>query len=475
MAEQLTIEQQRAIAVARARLRVKPKADTPAVASRTPAHGFGGSGTYTRDMSPDRVQMEMDLQRLESLGVDPSSPIIGTGKNILTGLGQLISPFMTNTPTLMAKPEVLQRSVDAAKNVATSTARAPYDMVEGNISGLTNDPYNEGEGFQRANRGAAITAALVAPRAPAAMSSVGESAARFAKNPIKTVATTAARGLESAGRAVTWGPERIASSMIKPGPLSQPNFNFGKDPIAAAQQIPPARHLTNYLKNVQAFLKRQESLLQQAINRRKVSQTRANKPNGIDVEPLIRKSYDEQIAAANDMANTGLADRLAKVRDNHLKSIVDKYKSTYLEADQILAEKRLLRDKVKFKGSETEQLSLNEALGDEYRAWDAALDKLIPEADKINAAYANTVQLEKLIQKRIIEHGDSNLVLKGTMAETIGDLLFPTAIKTNAIRAMNYGKKFEGTELGGTTPIYETFKPPTPDPYGVSNKLFNKP
>src|SRR5688572_28792642 len=68
----------------------------PSTPSRppTPHPGFGGEGTYTRDMSPTQLNMELDLQRLEALGVDPSSPIIGTGKNILRGIGTLIEPFM---------------------------------------------------------------------------------------------------------------------------------------------------------------------------------------------------------------------------------------------------------------------------------------------------------------------------------------------------------------------------------------------
>lgn len=424
---------------------------------RTPAHGFGGSGTYTRDMSPGQLDNELTLQRLESLGVDPSSPIFGTGKNILTGLGQLISPFMTNTPTLMAKPEIMQRSVDTAKSAVTTTARAPYDMIEGNVSGLTNDPYNEGEGFQRANRGAAVTAALVAPRAAGAVQSVSKGLSNATTLP-RTAATSASN--------------RIASSLVKPREIS---FQFGHDPLEAAAQVRPAFTLNAYEKNIQQLVNRQESLLQRAIAKRKYEMTRANKPNGIDVEPGVRSAFEDMIAAAEMDGKQSVANTLRSVMDKRIKAIVNEYGSTYLDGEQILKLKRQLSREVKFRDLDVEQVTLNEAKSNMYRALDKSLDTLVPEAAQINRQYGNMIQLRNLIADQIIKRGNQNLVVRGSFLETVAGMLPEVALKTGATRALNIGRNFEGTSLGGTTPMYETFKPPTPDPYGVSNKLFNKP
>lgn len=125
-----------------------------------PAPGFGGSGTYTREMSPSQLQGEMDLQRLEGVGIDPSSPIIGTGKNIIGGIGELIKPLVEGGT---GSPKAI---LEFGKNVGSAglgLLKAPFDWAEGMISGVQGDE----EGFQRANRGmgTALSATVPAARA----------------------------------------------------------------------------------------------------------------------------------------------------------------------------------------------------------------------------------------------------------------------------------------------------------------------
>ena len=132
-------------------------ASKPKLLSTPPVHGFGGSGTYTREMSPSQLEGELDLQRLEGIGFDPSSPIIGTGKNIIGGITGLLEPLFRHT-------ESPSDALDFAKNIgnaALSIPKAFTDMIGGTISGVTGGP--DDEGFQRAARGSGQAAAMLSP------------------------------------------------------------------------------------------------------------------------------------------------------------------------------------------------------------------------------------------------------------------------------------------------------------------------
>lgn len=265
----------------------------------------------------------------------------------------------------------------------------------------------------------------------------------------KAALAPAAESLDAAKTAVSG---RITRSMIQP---KEGSFDFGADPVKAAESIPHANTLGGYSENVKAALAEQESLLQKAIKLRHETASSFGANNTFDVAPSIMDSYEAMAKDAESLNKSAMAKNLRKIGERQIAELKARNGgSTWLDPDQILNEKRLIRDKVKFKTNEVDQMTTNEALANHYRALDGALDSLVPEAKEINARYSGLIELKDLVEHQIHIQGNAPILAKGNFFQSFIKAMPETAAKSRIIEMMNRGKEAMGTRLGGKPNVF---------------------
>ena len=119
------------------------------------------------------------------------------------------------------------------------------------------------------------------------------------------------------GKTAATGREVTLSTLLKPNKKS---FDFGADPIAEAERLPASNSLGKMRELNQANLRQSEAKLHSAAEDRTSAAEHAGRDAGIDVEPFIRSSIQEQIQHAMDDNNTALAGSLEGFLDR--KSVV---------------------------------------------------------------------------------------------------------------------------------------------------------
>lgn len=211
-------------------------------AKTAPASGVGdASGNYTRDMPARSIMANQAVNVLEGMGVDPSSPIIGTAKNIVGGVkqsydaGAAAVPDIHPTVNQAARTTVgaLNVGKEMAKSILTMPARAVMNLMSGNA--------------EQAARGAGEFAASV-PAVAAAGKVAGQAARTGLVNaavPEKLMARAAVNRTPKRSGKITVG--EALGDAIRDVPASATGFAIAGTPGAAAGVI------LNRLRQSQAF------------------------------------------------------------------------------------------------------------------------------------------------------------------------------------------------------------------------------
>ena len=354
-------------------------------------------------------------------------------------------------------PATLAAMVKAGSNpkAIVDLLQSAYQGVKQPVSNLANDAsalahgYAQDAGIEKPNTNAPTISSPQQQQQYANFA--GQQAAPAIAGAVLEGAPRALSAVNSTD-AANFVQQRAANSLIKPKLV---DFNFGANPIGESLKIPPATTMGKYLDNVKSAIGDSETKLQQAITDQKAAAAASGQPNGIDVGPSVQAAFDDMAKQATRDGNTGLASRLQDMGDTRIAELKSKYGGTYLTPEEILAEKRALSNEVKFKSSDTEQMNVNAAKADMYRALDSNLDTLVPQAKDINAEYGSRIQLSKLLEKRLQEGMNAPMISTSSLPETV--------FKTNLMKLLNYGKNAGNTGGSG----YQFYQPPAPNPYNI--------
>jgi hypothetical protein len=130
-------------------------------AKPSPAKGYGNAeGNYTQDMTRGGIAANQAVNVLESYGVDPSSPIVGTAKNVVGGLkrsfdeGYEAVPQVPGAGFARTAAGALNVGKDLAAGLLQIPAKAAMDLLSGNA--------------EKAARGAGTFSQMVVPAAKGA-------------------------------------------------------------------------------------------------------------------------------------------------------------------------------------------------------------------------------------------------------------------------------------------------------------------
>lgn len=360
---------------------------------------------------------------------------LAVGKDVVTGQGGAVPT--DDILVRLAKSPTVQSMAKSAPQLA----RPGLTMLQNTVAA------GQPALMQQATPEQTDEAAKFGGQTMAAMA-LGEGA-KLVRPGVSSVGAGLSENVDASKAAIS---DRVTRSMIRP---KEGSFDFGADPVKAAESIPRANTLKGYSNNVNAAVAEQESLLQKAIKLRHETASSVGANNTFDVAPSITDSYEAMAKDAESLNKPAMAKNLRELGKRQIEELKARNgNTTWLDPDQILTEKRLIRDKVKFKTNEAEQMTTNEALANHYRALDGALDELVPEAKEINARYSGLIELKDLVEHQIHVQGNAPILAKGNFFQSFIKAMPETAAKSRIIEMMNKGKEAMGTRLGGQPNVF---------------------
>lgn len=253
------------------------------------------------------------------------------------------------------------------------------------------------------------------------------------------------------------------SMLIKPNKAA---FDFGADPVREASTIPVSKTRAEFGKNIQHAIDETTNQLHEEIARRTEIAHQAGADTGIDVRPYIESKFNQAIAKAQKDGNPSLIKQLERFKKARIDDLIGQYGSTYLDPEQIIAEKQTLAKDTAFK-TDSKSQNLNAARQQTYQAYDGALNRMFG-SDPVTG----TESLVKAMNQRIaglIETEKLNEVQKIAEMNSGGDTLysdvkrqFPTTMmRTGTNRIAGGGKGTPAFKSGA----YEFFPKMKPGPY----------
>lgn len=349
--------------------------------------------------------------------------------------------FMLDTAKSIARPLATmgQNALALGQNLGV----LPQGKVNVPIPSVA--PASEERNMEAAGFGGAAVGSMIAPEIIKPVAKVAGKAASMTKAAIQGTDTAATIS------------RRVTQSILKPPEASKLS---GADPVAEVMQLEPSASVKGIREKVQAKMATTEDQLQAAIDDRRqaAKDVGMEHANGIDVEPILRSRVQTLIDQALRNGEGGVARSLNQFMNARLADIKNRLGSTYLTPEQILAEKRIIRDEINFKSQEVLQQNKNAAKLGVYRGLDSALDTLVPAAEPINKSYSGLVVADKLLETQLHRMGNAD-VLSGTMTGNLKKVV-PTAIKTNISNALT------PTAAPISVPnVYEFHQPPRVGPY----------
>lgn len=347
---------------------------------------------------------EFVLGAVEKAGIDPTSP-------------------HTIWKSIAGMPEQAIRAFVPAVTAATSASPMPFlNMMVGAPLRAVGESVEEGaQGIREGDpekMAHGLGGAFVAGKMIEKPVTEGASAARAGLNAVRT------------GETATLIGRRMIQTILKPDKAAV----IGEaDPVGAVANLGKrSRSMRQLQSNIQTAIDEHESMLEQAMDRRREAAGAAGQlgRQGIDVEPILRQRVGSLIEQARRNGQEAMATQLQDYMDSRLNDMRKRLGTTYLQPEDILNEKRFLRDEVSFKAHTVEQQNLNAARLGFYRGLDHALDTLVPDAADINRNYAGLVVADKLLEGRIHSIGNLDFT-RHTAFSTLKAHVPDVALKTS--------------------------------------------
>lgn len=277
---------------------------------------------------------------------------------------------------------------------------------------------------------AGVAGHLAAIPTAAAITSGVLKAAPGIKNIPKTVRTTGSSAADIIG-------QRAIQSWM---PVDEKTLKLGADPVAAVRQLPASTTRQGMLSHIDEAIGTPESGVEgqliKAIRRREAmaAELPEGYGTGIDVESRLRARLKPLIDEARRHHGDTTATQIQDFVDREISAIKQANGGkSYLDAGQVLAEKRNFGSNVEF-GTDTAAITLNKAKQAFYNELDATFDHLVPEAEGLNKFYSGLIEGRRLISEGITKHMNSP-VSHETFFSSVASKFPETSIKT-AINAL---------------------------------------